>query len=56
MALLSFPSATTLNGTSSNTNFGKNIFFQYTQLTVSEGRHEVNCDFDPTNIDDDLLF
>jgi len=35
---------------------GKNIFFQYPQLTVSEGRHEVNYDFDPTIIDDDLLF
>ena len=35
---------------------GKNIFFQYPQLTVSEGRREVNCNFDPTIIDDDLVF
>jgi len=35
---------------------GKNVFFQYPQLTVSEARREINFDSDPTIIDDDLLF
>jgi len=35
---------------------GKNIIRQYPQLTVSEPRREVDFDFDPTIIDDDLLF
>jgi len=34
---------------------GKNVIFKYPQLTVSEARREVNFDFGPTIIGDDLL-